>query len=484
MAALALAPRAVRAQAELDVYASVAPGEAVPSVDVFYDQLSPYGMWVQDPEIGYVFMPEEASFVPYTTGHWEYTDVGFVWVSNDPFGWATSHYGRWAYSRSYGRWAWLPDTEWGPAWVEWRQAGDDYGWAPLAPEVVLSYGYSAPIESWHYCNVGHVLDVNVRNYYVPRARVEVIHRQARPLDHFATVGSVRVAVGPPAATLREHHVEVRPVKLDAKVAGRFTPAEAHTAVQRAQERKPAMEAENKKRIEANPKVREVARKVETQPGARPEGKQPEVKQPARPEVKQPEAKQPARPEVKQPEAKQPAHPEAKQPEAKQPARPEAKQPARPEVKQPEAKQPEAKQPARPEAKQPARPEVKQPEREMPKQPERPQPRPEVKQPEPKPQPAQPPRPEVKQPEPRPQPAQPPPRPEVQRQEPKPQPAQPPRPEVKQPEPRPQPAQPPPRPEVQRQEPKPQPAPHEQPRPQAPPPASHEAKPEKRDDKRG
>lgn len=92
---------------------SVAPGAAVASVDVFYDQLSPFGVWVDEPDIGRVFIPDVDDYVPYTRGHWEYTNLGFVWVSTEPFGWATSHYGRWAYSRYFGRWYWLPDTEWG-----------------------------------------------------------------------------------------------------------------------------------------------------------------------------------------------------------------------------------------------------------------------------------------------------------------------------------------------------------------------------------
>ena len=43
------------------------------SVDVFYDQLSPYGVWVDEPDVGRVFIPNEDGFVPYTVGHWQYT---------------------------------------------------------------------------------------------------------------------------------------------------------------------------------------------------------------------------------------------------------------------------------------------------------------------------------------------------------------------------------------------------------------------------
>jgi hypothetical protein len=67
-----------------DAYDSVA-GEPVASVEVFYDELSPYGVWLEDPYLGRVFAAESPRFVPYTNGHWQYTSVGFVWISAEPF---------------------------------------------------------------------------------------------------------------------------------------------------------------------------------------------------------------------------------------------------------------------------------------------------------------------------------------------------------------------------------------------------------------
>ena len=78
---------------------------------------------------------------PYADGYWAYTDVGWTWVSNEDFGWATYHYGRWARLRDHG-WVWVPGREWGPAWVSWRTGGDYVGWAPLPPrrgEVAKSF---------------------------------------------------------------------------------------------------------------------------------------------------------------------------------------------------------------------------------------------------------------------------------------------------------------------------------------------------------
>jgi hypothetical protein len=244
-----------------DIYATAAPGEPVESVDVFYDQLSPYGVWVDEPGVGRVFVPDEPSFVPYTRGHWQYTNVGFVWISTEPFAWATTHYGRWAFSTNYGRWYWLPDTEWGPAWVEWREVGDDFGWAPLAPEIVVRAGWRPPVEVWHYCGAEHVLDVNVTRFYEPRDRVIEIHRSARPIEHYATISNVKVVVGPPPTVLREHRVAVRPVRVEPRIVGRWSAGEARAQVERAREHRTTFEVQNQRRIESKPQVHTAQVKV-------------------------------------------------------------------------------------------------------------------------------------------------------------------------------------------------------------------------------
>ncbi|MCW3124079.1 MAG: hypothetical protein JWQ38_3571, partial [Flavipsychrobacter sp.] len=58
--------------------------EVVVSYQTFYDELSPYGQWVDDPEYGNVWIPnEEAGFRPYATnGHWAMTEQGNMWVSD------------------------------------------------------------------------------------------------------------------------------------------------------------------------------------------------------------------------------------------------------------------------------------------------------------------------------------------------------------------------------------------------------------------
>src|SRR5690554_3194351 len=107
------------------------------SMETFYEELSPYGVWIEDPQYGRVWRPDvdQDEFRPYyTNGHWEMTKYGNTWVSDYDWGWAPFHYGRWHHSSRRG-WVWVPDVHWGPAWVSWRSGGGYYGWAPLGPGI-------------------------------------------------------------------------------------------------------------------------------------------------------------------------------------------------------------------------------------------------------------------------------------------------------------------------------------------------------------
>ena len=145
------------------------------SYQSFYDDLSPYGQWIDNPEYGYVWMPNVGpDFKPYATnGHWVYTDEGWTWASNYSWGWATFHYGRWFYEDGYG-WMWIPGNEWAPAWVSWRNSPDYYGWAPLGPSVSISVsaggGYNPPAHYWCFVPHQYVASPQVNNYYVNESR--------------------------------------------------------------------------------------------------------------------------------------------------------------------------------------------------------------------------------------------------------------------------------------------------------------------------
>ena len=119
----------------------VAPPEQAPVVVIqsendFYEPLGAYGRWEVVGSYGRCWIPArvEVGWRPYSNGYWQRTDAGWYWVSEEPWGWATYHYGRWDYDTRYG-WIWVPHTQWAPAWVAWREGGGYVGWAPLRPSV-------------------------------------------------------------------------------------------------------------------------------------------------------------------------------------------------------------------------------------------------------------------------------------------------------------------------------------------------------------
>ncbi len=123
----------------------------------FYTKLEPHGAWLETADYGYVWQPREAessrSWRPYTNGRWVYTDAGCTWISEEPFGWATYHYGRWTRLRGIG-WVWVPGQQWAPAWVSWRKSNDYVGWAPLPPEA--RFDQRTGIHNWsdNYYDIG------------------------------------------------------------------------------------------------------------------------------------------------------------------------------------------------------------------------------------------------------------------------------------------------------------------------------------------
>lgn len=146
------------------------------SLQVFYDELQPYGTWMHHRRFGYVWTPRvERGFVPYSTnGYWVNTEYGNTWVSDYSWGWAPFHYGRWFYDDFYG-WIWVPDTEWAPAWVAWRSGGGYYGWAPLMPGFGISlsvrYYHSIPHHYWNFVPNRYITYRTLHYHCVPRPQV-------------------------------------------------------------------------------------------------------------------------------------------------------------------------------------------------------------------------------------------------------------------------------------------------------------------------
>lgn len=166
--------------------ARYAPPDQGPSLDDFRNdsELTWNGQWIDTPEYGVVWRPTSVSdsWQPYLYGRWVWTNAGWAWVSEEPFGWAVYHYGRWGFSPAMG-WFWIPGYHWAPAWVAWRW-GDGYaGWCPLGPGRIV---YQQPVY-WVYVGSQHFLEP-VRHYAIPRPR-----RQALPLASWGA----RAAAPPP-----------------------------------------------------------------------------------------------------------------------------------------------------------------------------------------------------------------------------------------------------------------------------------------------
>ena len=129
-AVMASNPEVIHAQVDISANVDI----NINSPSDFYQPLEPYGSWVTVGSYGRCWRPREitADWQPYTDGHWEWTDAGWYWVSDQPWGWACFHYGSWYDAPEQG-WVWIPGTEWAPAWVTWRYSDDYIGWAPCGP---------------------------------------------------------------------------------------------------------------------------------------------------------------------------------------------------------------------------------------------------------------------------------------------------------------------------------------------------------------
>lgn len=144
--------------------------------ELFYSSLSPYGTWIQIDGGLNVWRPTHLriGWVPYKYGRWVWTEDGWYWDSDEPYGYIVFHYGRWYYDDYYG-WIWIPGDVWAPAWVEWRYDNDYIGWAPLPPYASFSIGlgirfttgYETPYRYWHFVKYRYLCNRYVYKYYEP-----------------------------------------------------------------------------------------------------------------------------------------------------------------------------------------------------------------------------------------------------------------------------------------------------------------------------
>lgn len=176
--------------------ATAQPGVSVP-IESFYNELAPYGQWMQHPNYGDVWLPNAGpNFQPYATaGHWVFTDYGNTWVSDYPWGWGPFHYGRWIYDPAYGGWLWIPGPDWAPAWVDWRAGNGYYGWAPLGPSWGGQVNIPAPF--WTFVPQVYITSPYIYNYYVPRPSVVNIYQRTTIINNVYRSNNWAYNYGPP-----------------------------------------------------------------------------------------------------------------------------------------------------------------------------------------------------------------------------------------------------------------------------------------------
>jgi hypothetical protein len=172
------------------------PGVSI-SYQTFYNELAPYGRWINTPQYGTVWTPNvDPNFQPYATnGYWEVTEYGNTWVSDYDWGWAPFHYGRWSFD-DYNGWFWIPGYEWGPAWVSWRSGGGYYGWAPMGPGVNINVSVNIPSFWWVFVPQQYISSRSWHNYWVPRGRYDNIYGHTTIINNYYRSNNRSYVYGP------------------------------------------------------------------------------------------------------------------------------------------------------------------------------------------------------------------------------------------------------------------------------------------------
>jgi hypothetical protein len=219
------------------------PPVAPPGSDInlvyFQSQLGPYGSWVDVPPYGPVWRPNDAATIPgwrpyFNQGSWQYTDAGWFWRSDAPYGDVVFHYGRWMNDIRYG-WVWIPGYDWAPAWVAWRNADGFAGWAPLPPaarfEVGVGLMYHGGLamdvdfgllpDSYVFVGFDHFWDHDYRPFLLPHDRLGFVFRASLVLNGYRFLDGrfVVEGLGRDHIALLTHHAIVvdRIVIRDARI---------------------------------------------------------------------------------------------------------------------------------------------------------------------------------------------------------------------------------------------------------------------------
>lgn len=181
------------------------------NVSYFYDELAPYGNWVEINGYGRCWRPTIAvwnsGWRPYGDGgHWLWSNCGWYWYSDYSWGWAPFHYGRWSCPDGIG-WVWVPGTCWGPAWVSWRYSSAYCGWAPLPPSAhfVLGHGFfhhgvSVGVGfNWDlrdrdflFVPTGRFCDARPSRFYLSASHANTVFKETSVVNNYVTVNKTTV----------------------------------------------------------------------------------------------------------------------------------------------------------------------------------------------------------------------------------------------------------------------------------------------------
>ena len=163
---------------------------------------------------GYVFRPSVSfdTWRPFGNGFWVPTDVyGWVWVSSEPFGWATYHYGQWLYD-PYQRWVWIPGLEWAPARVAWEATDSYVGWAPLMPRGA-SYN-DIPGGAFTFVQASELADTDLKNKIVTRTGALAIVPRRRRCENMGEKDGVTFNRGPSLEWVERSAGRLRRARID------------------------------------------------------------------------------------------------------------------------------------------------------------------------------------------------------------------------------------------------------------------------------
>jgi hypothetical protein len=180
------------------------------------------GRWETAVDVGPIWYPTvvAAGWVPYRYGHWAWVEPwGWVWVADEPWGFAPFHYGRWAFVHS--RWGWVPGPRIGrayysPALVAFAD-GNGFGvgigfsaWFPLGPR--------DPFLPWYHHGDLYLRNVNGANV---RGVVDInVFVHVRDVEHFHYANrTVAMTVVPTRAFAAGRPIGREVVKVDAARIG-------------------------------------------------------------------------------------------------------------------------------------------------------------------------------------------------------------------------------------------------------------------------